>query len=283
MHLQFRIGADERPSRRSFCRVATLRAISTALLATLLMPMAAGPLQAQRTADLELVLLADATGSIDDGEIMLQRRGYATAITNPEVLAAITSGYDGRIAVTYVEWADAGSQAVVVPWTIIDGAETAAAFAEALMTPPRLAYGSNAIGAAILRGQDLIETNDIEGFRKVIDFSADSANNWNGPPISEARRSALAAGIVINGLAILCRAANCYSGRPVSYDLEAAFEREIIGGAGAFVVTVEDSASFADAVRRKLLLEISGSPVPADAPVQQVWSGIGVQEPLAPQ
>lgn len=275
------IGAES--LRHVFVRTAVVRSATVILLAHLLAAVALGPVQAQRTTDLELVLLADATGSIDDGEIMLQRRGYATAITNPEVLAAITSGFDGRIAVTYVEWADAGSQAVVVPWTIIDGSDAAAAFAEALMRPPRQAYGSNAIGAAILRGQELIESNDIEGFRKVIDFSADSANNWNGPPISEARRSALSAGIVINGLAILCRATDCYSGRPVSYDLEAAFEREIIGGAGAFVVTVEDNASFADAVRRKLLLEISGRTPGDDTPVQQVWSGIGVQAPLAPQ
>ena len=39
--------------------------------------------------DLELVLLADASRSIDDGEIRLQRQGYAAAITHPDVLAAI--------------------------------------------------------------------------------------------------------------------------------------------------------------------------------------------------
>src|SRR3546814_7061573 len=33
--------------------------------------------------DLDLVLLADSTGSIDDREIFFQRQGYADAITDP--------------------------------------------------------------------------------------------------------------------------------------------------------------------------------------------------------
>ena len=46
------------------------------------------------------------------------------------------------------------------------------------------------------------------------------------------------------------------SGRPVSYDLEAAFADRIIGGPGAFLVTAENADNFAAAVRRKLVLEI---------------------------
>lgn len=211
---------------------------------------------AQTEVDLELVLLADATGSIDNAEIRFQRQGYAEAITDPAVISAIRNTAYGRIAVTYVEWADAFSQDVVVDWTIIDGSETAAAFATALLEPPRRAYGRNAIGAALLFGKSMIEGNDIEGFRRVIDLSADSANNWSGPHIEDARREVLAANITINGLAVLCR--HC-SGRPISYDLEEAFAQRIIGGPGSFVVTADSAATFADAVRRKLILEIAGT------------------------
>lgn len=207
--------------------------------------------------DLELVFLADASGSIDATEIRFQRRGYAAAITHPEILAAIAQGYDQRIAVTYVEWGNMFSQEIVVPWTIIDGPESAAAFAQALLEPPRLAAGRNAIGSAIVAAQRLIETNDIDGFRKVIDISADSANNWNGISIAEARAAALAADMVINGLAILCR--EC-SGRPVAYDLEAQFAERIIGGPGSFVITADSNTRFAEAVRKKILLEIAGMP-----------------------
>ena len=211
--------------------------------------------------DLELVLLADASGSIDNAEIRFQRRGYALAITDPDVISAIQGTAYHKIAVTYVEWGDDRSQDVVVGWTVIDGKPSAEIFAKLLMAAPRKAYGYNAIGTALLYGKALIETNDIEGFRRVIDFSADSANNWDGVPIHVARTEVLNAGITINGLAVLCR--YC-SGRPVDYDLEQAFEDEIIGGPGAFVITADNSATFAAAVRRKLILEIAGVPLPAN-------------------
>lgn len=204
--------------------------------------------------DLELVLLADASRSIDDAEIRFQRRHYAAALTHPDILAAITSGYRQRIAVTYVEWGDEDSQDVVVPWTVIYGPAGAADFARALIAAPRRAFGMNAIGSALAAAHALIVGNDIRSHRQVIDFSGDSANNFGGVPIAEARGAALADGIVINGLAILCH--TC-TGRPVDYDLEAAFADFIIGGRRSFVVTADGAEQFARAVRRKLLLEIA--------------------------
>lgn len=214
------------------------------------------PVRAEEV-DLELVLLADATGSIDDAEIRFQRQGYADAITDPAVIDAIRTTGRGRIAVTYVEWANASSQDVVVAWTVIDGATSAAGFAAALVAAPRRAVGTNAIGAALLAAKAMIEDNRFEATRRVIDLSADSANNWSSPPIATARAEVLAAGITINGLAVLCR--DC-SGRPIDYDLEAAFQSRIVGGPGAFVITADSPGTFADAVRRKLILEIAGAP-----------------------
>ena len=206
--------------------------------------------------DLELVLLADASGSIDDVEIALQRQGYADAMVHPDVLDAIARGGAlGKIAVTYVEWAGASSQEVVVDWMIVGDEASARDFGAQLMAPPRTAFGSNAIGSALLKGLDLIETNGFEGWRKVIDLSADSSWNSQGPPIDVARDIVVAAGVVINGLAITCR--NC-SGRPRGGDLEAEFRDTMIGGPGAFVVTASDEdSSFEQAVRRKLILEIA--------------------------
>lgn len=204
--------------------------------------------------DLELVLLADASGSITQAEIEFQRQGYAQAMTDPRVLGVIADGAYGAIAVTYVEWA--ANTAVVVDWMRIDGPEAARAFATALVAPPRQAYGRNAIGAALLDGKRLIETNAHEGFRKVIDFSGDSPNSFSGPSIAEARAEVVAAGITINGLPILCR----FCDTPARYpDLGAIYAERIIGGIGAFVVTAENEEDLADAIRRKLILEISGT------------------------
>lgn len=126
------------------------------------------------------------------------------------------------------------------------------------MSKPRQAYGRNAIGAALLEGLRLMDTNAHDGWRRVIDFSGDSANNWSGPPIAEARDTVLAAGVTINALPIL---------RPddpgrAHGGLEALYEAQIIRGPGAFVVTAEDRNSFAEAVKRKLILEISAVPGP---------------------
>ncbi|KUJ73115.1 DUF1194 domain-containing protein [Ruegeria profundi] len=209
--------------------------------------------------ELELVLLADASGSITEAEIEFQRQGYADAITDPRVLAAIQESAYGAIAVTYVEWA--ANTAVIVDWTKIDGAKSAQVFADALIGPPRQAYGRNAIGAALLDAKRLIEQNDFEGWRKVIDFSGDSPNSFSGPLISTAREEVVASGITINGLPILCRFCDTLARYP---DLAEIYEQQIIGGIGAFVVTAANEDDLAEAIRRKLILEISGLEPPAN-------------------
>lgn len=232
-----------------------IRLAFPAFLAAGAAALVASPAAAQQV-DLELVLMADASGSISTTEILFQRQGYAQAITDPEVLAAIAGTAYGSIAVTYVEWGQFDSQDVVVPWTVIAGEAAATGFAEALMEPPRAAFGRNAIGAALLFGKGLIEANDIQGWRRIIDFSADSTGNFNGPATEEARAEVLAAGITINGLAVACR--ECSAGWGDGGDIEQGFRDRIIGGPGAFVVTAESAAAFAEAVKRKLILEISG-------------------------
>ncbi|MDJ1008841.1 MAG: DUF1194 domain-containing protein [Paracoccaceae bacterium] len=225
----------------------TARSLPNAICGTVCLALLT-PAAAQDV-EVELVLLADASGSITADEIAFQRQGYATAITDPRVLDVIAASAYGRIAVTYVEWA-AGT-AVVADWAVVDGPESAARFAESLLAAPRMAFGRNAIGQALLDGKTLIETNVHDGWRKVIDFSGDSASNFSGPSIESARAEVLAAGIVINALAIST------AERPGTPD---AYRDRVIGGPGAFVVEAEGRADFADAVRRKLILEIGGLP-----------------------
>ena len=214
-----------------------------------------GTLRAEAV-DLELVLLADASGSIDEAEIRFERESWAEALSDPAILAAIAGGYRQRIAVAYVEWGMASSQDVVVPWTVIDGSNTASAFGEALLSAPRRAYGMNAIGSALSVAHGLIADPTHAGDRRVIDISADSARSWGGVPIQEARAAALADGITINGLAIACREADC-SGRPYPEDVEAEFAARIIGGPASFVISAENRERFMEAARQKLIQEIA--------------------------
>jgi hypothetical protein len=234
------------------------------MLRALCLVLALGsPAHAEEPVDLELLLLADATSSIDAVEFDLQRRGYAAALVDPEVLRAVRSGGRfGRIAVAYVEWASARRQDVVVDWTIIDGPAAAREFAARLLVAPRRVHGVNAIGVALIRGIALFDENRFTGARKIIDLSGDSAWNPRRPTLAEARTAAEIAGIGINGLAVLCD--GC-SGRQGADNLEERYERELITGPGAFVVTADGRDAFAGAVRRKLVLEIAARDPETDA------------------
>ncbi len=209
---------------------------------------------AQEPVDLELVLAADGSGSIDDAELALQREGYARAVSDPRVLEALTGGIYGKSVIAYVEWGSPQSQHTIVDWTVIDGPESAAAFGKALREAPRQAWGHNSISNAIVYSADLIDTNPFKGLRRVIDVSAD-AGNIGGVPLPVARQAALNLGITINGLAI----SRPGSTRPLrAVSLESEFREQIIGGAGAFVVTVDETTSFGEAVLKKMILEVAG-------------------------
>ena len=106
----------------------------------------------------------------------------------------------------------------------------------------------------------------------MIDLSGDSAWNPRAPTLAEARAAALDAGIVINALAVLCD--NC-SGRQGTGNLEQQFRDRVIAGPGAFVVTADSRESFADAVRRKLVLEIAGRCPAREGAMRIIGSGGG--------
>ena len=224
-------------------------------LMSLIAIAAAGMAQAQPV-DLELVLAADGSGSIDDEEMRLQREGYAAAITDPTVLSIISDGFLGRIAVAYVEWGAADSQHTIVDWTVIDGRDNAEAFAEALVSRPRRARGHNSISGAIDYAAALIRGNALEGTRRIIDVSGD-AGQRGGRPLAVSRAEALEQGITINALAILSRGGRGRAGLTGGRSLEQHYRDDLIGGPGAFVVTADADRSFAEAVRQKLVLEIA--------------------------
>jgi hypothetical protein len=190
-----------------------------------------------------------------EGELEIQRQGYAAALRSDEVFAAIRSGLLQRVALTYVEWA--GTQEVVVDWRILATREDLEAFAHVLTTRFDPSLRRTSISEALLFGADLIERNDYVGLRRVIDVSGDGPNN-QGRPVLEARDAVLSRGIVVNGLPLMTR-----EGMGSQWhldDLDAYYEACVIGGPGAFVIAVREWRDFAEAVRRKLVLEIAGAP-----------------------
>ncbi|WP_371929478.1 DUF1194 domain-containing protein [Phyllobacterium sp. 21LDTY02-6] len=205
--------------------------------------------------DVELVLAVDASRSMESFEQKIQREGYIAALRQKEVIDAIREGVHGRVAVTYVEWAGATMQRVIVPWTIIDSAETAESFATALMRPIPSTQSRTSISGALEYSGRLFDDNGFKGIRRVIDVSGDGANN-NGMPVAPVRDDVLAKGITINGLPLMTQG-NFYSDWAVR-DLDVYYTNCVIGGPGSFMIPVNSWDQFPEAVRRKLVLELAG-------------------------
>jgi len=204
--------------------------------------------------DLKLVLAVDASSSMDIYEQRLQRNGYVAAFRSPAVLQAIMSGLRRRIAVAYVEWGDPESQAVVVPWTIIDGAESANRFASELAAAPVNRFFGTSIAQALAYSTALLSRSEFISNRWVIDISGDGPNNM-GPPVEPARNTVLSRGITINGLPIMIRVR--WGGGVYNISgLDDYYRHCVIGGPNAFVVAVRSREKFAEAIERKLVMEI---------------------------
>ena len=225
----------------------------------------AAPAAAQEVpVDLELVLAVDVSGSMDEGEQALQRNGYVQAFLHPEVIAAIGSGFHGRIAVTYVEWAGPRAQAVVIPWRGVDGQASAEAFAAALKAAPTAHIRGTSISGALAFASALFDGNGFDGARQAIDVSGDGPNNM-GLPVVPVRDAVVARGVTINGLPLTLRAGSPWSapyGGLGAGLLDIYYEDCVIGGPGAFFLSVQAPEQLADAIRRKLVLEIAGQAPP---------------------
>lgn len=217
--------------------------------------------------DLELVLAVDISYSMDVEEQQIQRDGYAAAIVSRPVLDAIGQGLIGRIAVAYVEWAGADDQRAIVPWRLIDGPDSARAFAAELAAQPLKRSFRTSLSGALSHSVRLFENNGYDGLRRVIDISGDGPNN-QGAPVEAARDEAVERGVVVNGLPLMLKRQSFGFADPTELDV---YYRDcVVGGPGAFVLPVRSVEQFPEAVRTKLVMEIAGqAPDPAPDPTPE--------------
>src|SRR6202008_3481008 len=159
---------------------------------------------AKPTVDVELILAVDVSYSMDMDELAIQREGYAQAIVSKEFLQALKSGPNGKVSLTYFEWAASSDQKIIIPWRLIDGPESADAVAAEIMKTPVRRASRTSISGAIYFAMPLFDQDPYLGLRRVIDISGDGPNN-NGSPVTIARDAALAKGITINGLPIMVK------------------------------------------------------------------------------
>jgi hypothetical protein len=206
---------------------------------------------------------AELRRNVDQQKFELQRQGYAAAIADRQVLETIRSSRNGRIAVLFMEWSGSDSQQVVIDWTMIDGAKAAQRFGNRLLKAPRSIVNRTSTSSGIDFAAAHFARAPFASDRRTIDVSGDSTNNA-GRTVVQARDAAVGREININGLVIL-------SGRLLPWNpqhtnplagLANYYRANVVGGPGCFVLEAEDFHSFAQAIIKKMIAEITHATAP---------------------
>ena len=232
---------------------------------------------AESDVDTALVVSVDVSGSVSEGRYQLQMQGIASALEDPEVLAAITSGPRSGILFSMVTWSDKPEQAIA--WTRIASKGDAAAVAALVRGLPHAQGEFTCFGRMFdLIGGDVIPGMPVSASRVIVDVSGDGIDNCTQiENIETLRQTILDKHATINGLPILVPGENDYVGsgafRAPGYGLHELskspdgdvttldrwYEKNIVGGPGAFILPAKGYGDFARALRRKFLTEISGT------------------------
>lgn len=222
--------------------------VMVAVLAALAIAEVARAQSPYPTADVALVFAVDASGSIDENELKIQREGYAAALTHPDVIEAITNGAHGRIMVAYFEWSGCTEQGLKSSWSIIDSPETARAFAASLVQPGRVVPGASTCpSAALTYAGNLLALAPEIAERNVIDISGDGVEVGAYSVVHAARDALTSKGVTINAMPIVAAPDG-----PV----QAFYTDHVVGGPGSFVEPAKDFRDIEPALKRKLLLEV---------------------------
>lgn len=225
------------------------------------------PAQAEaRCLDVALVLAVDGSSSVDGAEYHMQKHGIADALRDPEVIAAMRQAGDVAIAVIF--WGDSSQPHQTIGWFRIADRKDGDLLAQRVESAPRNVKGSTGLGGGLVAALDMIADADFCANRAIINVSGDGAETVyrrqtrNVPKPEEARARAEEAGVTINALAI----SNQEGG------LKDYFASQVVTGPGAFVMEVKNYESFAEAMRRKLIREITPMAVSGLALPAASWS-----------
>ncbi len=213
-----------------------------------------------------LALALDVSGSVDEREHTLEREGLAWALRDPEVQAAFLVAEQPPARLYVFEWAGLFTQAELVPWTEIRSASDLQSVAVLLTSLPRVAGALDTatgqamlFGAAQLSGQKSCE-------RLTLDIATDGLNNAGVSP-SHALRDPSMWNVTVNALAIGDRLPGQVSSKIEEFEgLVRYLHLEVIHGPDAFVEEAEVFSDFSQAIKRKLLRELSARAVAWNMP-----------------
>jgi len=222
-------------------RRTTQRLLLSAML--LVLPFAA---QACRQA---LVLGLDVSLSVNAIDFRLQREGLAQALEDHHVARAMIGGGES-VELAVFEWTGQFNQNVLVDWTVIDSRDTLGRIARDLReTRQWMRSGRTALGASMIYARDMLLSRG-HCDQLTFDISGDGVNN-NGVLPVHVRGDLEALGITVNALVI--------EPEPGKLTLSRYFHDQVITGPTAFVETIYGFDAYAEAIKRKLLRELTPS------------------------
>nr|WP_256366986.1 DUF1194 domain-containing protein [Acidisphaera sp. L21] len=194
-----------------------------------------------------MVIALDGSASVNFNEFNAIVGGIAAALRDPEVMVALQGGPQRASLLSVLLWSGIGAHEVMIDWTRVDTDAAINAFAEAVGDVPRtVRAGETAIGEALVVAETMLAALPAPASRRIIDVAGDGRSNAGIPP-APIRDRLIAAGVTINGLCVLHE----------EPDLLQSYTTEVIGGPGAFAVECKDYDTFAEAMRRKLVRELS--------------------------
>lgn len=211
------------------------------LRVALLLCLTAPPALACETA---LLLSIDVSGSIDRADYRLQAGGLAAALSHPDVIEALVRD---QVALALVQWSGVAEQALVLPWARMLTEADVARFAARAEAMPRAFSGSDTAVGQGLRFAAAQFAAVPDCHRRVIDISGDGQENA-GFTDARARAEAVAAGIILNAIAIE---------EPGPAIPITTYYRRWIISPGGFVVTARGLQDYAETLRLKLLRELA--------------------------
>src|SRR5262249_18508904 len=152
-----------------------------------------------------------------------------------------------------LDWAGYREDKVVIDWTIVHDKASAASVAERIVKLTRMPGERTSISNGITRSIDLLNSSDstILSAHKVIDVSGDGPNNA-GVSLEQVHQEVANSGITINGLPMMDQNSDGYFA-----DLDRYYAACVVSGVNGFLLTVTSYRDFGNAMRRKLVLEIS--------------------------
>ena len=201
--------------------------------------------------ELKLLIVWDVSISMNEEEYEIQRSGPAAAFQSPAIWRAIETSWGG-IQVAVLQWAGAEEQYLTIPWTELKDrtdAEVLARQIEAIQAP-RSGRWATAVGNGLRFAGAHLLAGPAHCLRSTIDISGDGAANAGADAAVEANTLA-ARGVVINALIL--------PPDPMEGEIGAEdfYATKVVRGPHSFLMKVGAMSEFADAMRQKILREIS--------------------------